>query len=433
MTDITTLILVAGKSSRFKSRKSKIFHELGGISIIDHVFNNVKKISKNNIIFVCNNNNIDFLKKRFKNCKFALQKNQNGTANAVLAAKKFLGKKSNVLILVGAVPLINLVTLRKLIYNFSKNRLSGAILAFNAKNPFGYGRLITNKNKVESVIEELNASPIVKKLTLCNSGVLLCKYSLLFSFINKINIKKNKKEAYLTDIFNICYQNKNSFNYYLCDEEEMLGVNTLSDFNKVDEIYQNRLRKNLINEGAKILNPKTVRVSHDTKIGKDSIIEPFVFIKNGVQIKSQVTIKSHTVLESSKIGKGSSIGPFAQLRSGNIIGEKVKIGNFVEIKNSKIGNKCSINHLSYIGDSQLGKNVNVGAGTITCNYDGKNKHKTIIEDNVFIGTNNSLIAPLKIRKNSKTGAGSIIRKNIPPDSLVVGLDKLIKLKKNKRK
>ena len=138
-------------------------------------------------------------------------------------------------------------------------------------------------------------------------------------------------------------------------------------------------------------------------------------------------------MESSKIGKGSSIGPFAQLRPGTMIGENVKIGNFVEIKNSKIGNQCSISHLSYIGDSQLGKNINVGAGTITCNYDGKNKHKTIIEDNVFIGTNTSLIAPLRIRKNSKTGAGSIIRKNIPPNSLVVGLDKLVKLKKNKRK
>ena len=433
MTNLTTLILVAGKSSRFKSNKSKIFHELGGIPIIDHVFNNAKKISKNNIVFVCNKSNINILKKRFKNCKFALQKKQNGTANAVLAAKKFIKKNSSILILFGDVPLITLVSLRKLIHNFYKNKLSGAILAFNAKKPFGYGRLIIQKNKVESVIEELNASPAIKKLTLCNSGVMLCKYNLLFSFVTKINNKNNKGESYLTDIFAICYQNKIFFNYYLCDEDEMLGVNTLDDFNKIDDIYQKRLRQNLINNGVKILDPKTVRVSHDTKIGKDSSIEQFVFIKNGVEIKSQVIIKSHTVLESSKIGKGSSIGPFARLRPSTTIGENVKIGNFVEIKNSKIGNKCSINHLSYIGDSQLGKNVNVGAGTITCNYDGKNKHKTIIEDNVFIGTNTSLIAPLRIRKNSKTGAGSIIRKNIPPNSLVVGLDKLVKIKENKRK
>ena len=176
-----------------------------------------------------------------------------------------------------------------------------------------------------------------------------------------------------------------------------------------------------------------MRVSYDTQVGKNSIIEPFVFIKNGVKIKNQVIVKSHSVLESSIIRKGSSIGPFARLRPGSVIGENVKIGNFVEIKNSKIGNKSTISHLSYIGDSQLGKNVNIGAGTITCNFDGKNKNKTIIEDNVFIGTNTSLIAPVIIRKNSKTGAGSVIKKNIPSNSLVVGFDRLVKSMKRKKK
>ena len=433
MTNITTLILIAGKSSRFKSNKSKIFHELAGLPVIDHIYNKAKKISKNNIIFVCNKNNINTLKKRFNNCKFALQKNQNGTADAVLSAKKFIKNKSNILILFGDVPLIALSTLKKMTNIFIKDKLPGLMIAFDSTDPSGYGRVITKGKKVESVVEELNASPNIKKISLCNAGVMLCKYELLFSFINKISNKNKKREKYLPDIFAICHQNKKSFQYILCKEEEMLGINTLDDFNKVDEIYQNLLIRNLIEKGVKIINPKTVRVSYDTQVGKNSIIEPFVFIKNGVKIKNQVIVKSHSVLESSIIGKGSSIGPFAQLRPGSVIGENVKIGNFVEIKNSKIGNQCSISHLSYIGDSQLGKNINVGAGTITCNYDGKNKHKTIIEDNVFIGTNTSLIAPLRISKNSKTGAGSIIRKNIPPNSLVVGLDKLVKLKKNKRK
>ncbi len=212
-----------------------------------------------------------------------------------------------------------------------------------------------------------------------------------------------------------------------------MGINTLDDFNKVDEIYQNLLIKNLIEKGVIIINPKTVRVSYDTQVGKNSIIEPFVFIKNGVKIKNQVIVKSHSVLELSIISKGSSIGPFARLRPGSVIGENVKIGNFVEIKNSKIGNKSTISHLSYIGDSQLGKNVNIGAGTITCNFDGKNKNQTIIEDNVFIGTNTSLIAPVIIRKNSKTGAGSVIKKNIPSNSLVVGFDRLVKSMKRKKK
>ena len=433
MTSITTLILVAGKSSRFKSNKSKIFHELAGLPVIDHIYNKAEKISKNNIIFVCNKNNIDSLKQHFYNCKFALQKNQNGTADAVLSAKKFIKKKSNILILFGDVPLITLSSLKKLTNIFNKKKIPGLMLAFDSAEPFGYGRVVTKGKKVESVVEELNASPDIKKISLCNAGVMLCKYELLFSFINKISSKNKKREKYLPDIFAIFHQNKKSFKYILCKEEEMLGINTLDDFNKIDEIYQNLLIKNLIGKGVKIIDRKTVRVSHDTQVGKNSIIEPFVFIKNGVKIKNQVIIKSHTVIESSIIGKGSSVGPFAQIRPGCVIGENVKIGNFVEIKNSKIGNKCTIAHLSYIGDTQLGKNINIGAGTITCNFDGKNKNKTIIEDNVFIGSNTSLIAPVRIRKNSKTGAGSVIRKNIPPNSLVVGLDRLVKSIKSNRK
>ena len=433
MTNITTLILIAGKSSRFKSNKSKIFHELAGLPVIDHIYNKAKKISKNNIIFVCNKNNINTLKKRFNNCKFALQKNQNGTADAVLSAKKFIKNKSNILILFGDVPLIALSTLKKITNIFIKDKLPGLMIAFDSTDPSGYGRVITKGKKVESVVEELNASPNIKKISLCNAGVMLCKYELLFSFINKISNKNKKREKYLPDIFAICHQNKKSFQYILCKEEEMLGINTLDDFNKVDEIYQNLLIRNLIEKGVIIINPKTVRVSYDTQVGKNSIIEPFVFIKNGVKIKNQVIVKSHSVLESSIIGKGSSIGPFARLRPGSVIGENVKIGNFVEIKNSKIGNKCTIAHLSYIGDSQLGKNINIGAGTITCNYDGKKKNKTIIEDKVFIGSNTSLVAPLKIGRNSKTGAGSVITRNIPSNSLVVGYDKLVIPKKTRKK
>ncbi len=433
MTNITTLILTAGKSSRFKSNKSKIFHELAGLPVIDHIYNKAKKISKNNIIFVCNKNNINSLKKRFNNCKFALQKNQNGTADAVLSAKKLINKESSILILFSDVPLITLSTLKKATNIFIKDKLTGLMIAFDSTDPSGYGRVITKGTKVESVVEELNASPNIKKISLCNAGVMLSNYELLFSFIDKISNKNKKREKYLPDIFSICHQNKKSFQYILCKEEEMMGINTLDDFNKVDEIYQNLLIRNLIEKGVKIINSKTVRVSYDTQVGKNSVIEPFVFIKNGVKIKDQVIVKSHSVLESSIIGKGSSIGPFARLRPGSVIGENVKIGNFVEIKNSKIGNKSTIAHLSYIGDSILGKNINIGAGTITCNYDGKKKNKTIIEDKVFIGSNTSLVAPLKIGRNSKTGAGSVVTKNIPSNSLVVGHDKLIIPNKTRKK
>ena len=429
MKKITTIILVAGKSSRFKGSKSKIFHELAGLTIIEHIYNKAKKISNNDIIFVCNKDNIKILKKMFSNCKFALQKNQKGTADAVLSAKKFLRKNSNILILFGDVPLVNLNTLIKLKNNFFKNKLHGSMLAFNAKNPFAYGRVLTLKNKVISVVEELNATNEIRKISLCNAGILICKYSLLFSYIKKIENKNIKKEKYLPDIFNISHQNNQSFNYILCDENEMLGVNTLHDFNKIDKIYQELLINKLIKKGVNIINPSTVRVSYDTIIGKNSIIEPFVIIAKGVKIGSQVIIKSYSNIDSSHIGNNCSIGPYARLRPFSKIDEKSKIGNFVEIKNSKIGKNTSISHLSYIGDSSLGRNVNIGAGTITCNFDGKNKHKTIIENNVFVGSNCSLVAPIKIKRNSKIGAGSVITKNIPSNSLALTRPKLIIKKK----
>tara|TARA_B100000965_G_scaffold341141_1_gene309793 strand:- start:2781 stop:4085 length:1305 start_codon:yes stop_codon:yes gene_type:complete len=429
MKKITTIILVAGKSSRFKGRKSKIFHELAGLTIIEHIYNKAKKISNNDIIFVCNKDNIKILKKMFSNCKFALQKNQKGTADAVLSAKNFLKKNSNILILFGDVPLVNLNTLIKLKNNFFKNKLHGSMLAFNAKNPFAYGRVLTLKNKVISVVEELNATNEIRKISLCNAGILICKYSLLFSYIKKIDNKNIKKEKYLPDIFNISHQNNQSFNYILCDENEMLGVNTLNDFNKIDKIYQELLINKLIKKGVSIIDPSTVRVSYDTIIGKNSIIEPFVIIAKGVKIGSQVIIKSYSNIDSSHIGNSCSIGPYARLRPFSKIDEKSKIGNFVEIKNSKIGKNTSISHLSYIGDSSLGRNVNIGAGTITCNFDGKNKHKTIIENNVFVGSNCSLVAPIKIKRNSKIGAGSVITKDIPSNSLALTRPKLIIKKK----
>jgi len=300
-------------------------------------------------------------------------------------------------------------------------------------NPFGYGRLIASNKKVISVVEELNASKEIKKISLCNSGVMICKFNLLFSFIGKINNRNKKKEKYLPDIFNICHKNNKSFNYILCNEEEMLGINTLNDFNKVDEIFQNHLKAKFLNNGVKILEPQTVRLSYDTKIGKNSLIEPYTFFHNGVKIDKDVHIKSHTTIQSAEIKNGSSIGPFARIRPYSKIGKNVKIGNYVEVKNSIIGDNTSISHLSYIGDSKIGKKVNIGAGTITCNYDGVKKNKTIIEDNAFIGSNTSLIAPIKIKKNSKIGAGSVINADIPENSIALERAKLKIVKKYRKK
>ena len=418
MKKITTVILAAGNSSRFKHSKSKIFQDLSGSSVIEHVYKIAEKISKSEVIFVCNKKNIKDLKNNFPKAKFVIQHKQRGTADAISNVKNLL-KNFNLLILFADAPLISLESIKKLIKNFYKNKSVGSMIAFKTKNPYGYGRVIINGNYVDAVVEELNASLKEKEIRLCNSGVMLCNSKLLFENIHKISNKNIKKEKYLPDIFSIFNKINKSFTYILGSEEEMLGINTIKNLIDLDIIFQRRIKNNIIEKGVIILQPDTVRVSCDTKIKKGSIIEPHVIIKPGVLIKENVIIKSHTVLEKCIIGKNSLIGPSARIRPISKIGVNVKIGNYVEIKNSNIGDNTSISHLSYIGDSIVGKNVNIGAGTITCNYNGKKKNKTFIENDVFIGSNTSLIAPLKIGARSTIGAGSVINLNIPKNHLAI--------------
>ena len=434
MKKITTVILAAGNSSRFKYPKSKIFQDLAGLPIIDHVYLIANKISPNNVIFVCNKNNIEELKNKFLNAKFIIQSKQSGTADAIYCAKKYL-KDLNVLILFADAPLISLGSIKKLIKNFYKNNSRGSMIAFKAKNPHGYGRVKIQNNFVTSVVEELSASESERKINLCNSGVMLCSSKLLFNNIGKISNNNIKKEKYLPDIFSIFNNIDLNFSYVLGSEDEMLGINTIQDLIDLEKIFQKKIKDKIIKGGVILQKPESIHLSYDTVIKKGSNIEPFVFIKAGVSIKNNVNIKSHSILESCTINSFSSIGPSARIRPYTKIGKNVKIGNFVEVKNSIIGDSTSISHLSYIGDSKIGKNINIGAGTITCNYDGLRKNKTIINDNVFVGSNCSLVAPITIGKNSTIGAGSVITKNIPNNHLALErseiqiLRKLRKLRK----
>ena len=431
MKKITTVILAAGNSSRFRHPKSKIFQDLAGLPIIDHVYRIANKISPKNVIFVCNKNNIEDLKNKFLNAKFVIQNQQRGTADAISSAEKYL-KDSNILILFADVPLITLGSIKRLIKNFYKNNSRGSMIAFKAKNSYGYGRVKIQKNFVTSVVEELNASESEKKINLCNSGVMLCNSRSLFNNINKISNNNIKKEKYLPDIFSIFNNLNLSFSYVLGSEDEMLGVNTMQDLINLETIFQKKIKDKIIKGGVILQNPESIHLSYDTVIKRGSNIEPFVFIKAGVSIKNNVSIKSHSILERCKINSFSLIGPSARIRPHTKIGKNVKIGNFVEVKNSIIGDSTSISHLSYIGDSKLGKYINIGAGTITCNYDGSRKNRTIINDNVFVGSNCSLVAPITIGKNSTIGAGSVITKNIPKNHLALERTEIRILKKHRK-
>ncbi|MBS56952.1 MAG: UDP-N-acetylglucosamine diphosphorylase/glucosamine-1-phosphate N-acetyltransferase [Rickettsiales bacterium] len=429
MSEIYTVILAAGKSTRYKGKQSKLLENLAGLPIITHVFNLAKKISGKNVIIVCNKDNISEFKKTINGCKFIIQKKQKGTADAILSAKPYL-KNKDFLILFGDAPLVTLNNLKKLIQKFKLYQSAGTMLAFNTDNPFGYGRLKKINNKVLKVVEEINTNAEEKKITLCNSGIMIVKSKTFFQNLKMIKINNKKNERYLPDIFEIYYNQNNPFNYFICSEEEMLGINTIEDFVKADKIFQNNIIKKFLNKGVLIINPESSRFSFDTNIEKGVIIESNVVIQKGVKISKGCVIKSFSYLEGVNIKENCSIGPNARIRPKSFISKYVKIGNYVEIKNSSIGDSSSIAHLSYIGDTVIGKKVNIGAGTITCNYDGKNKHKTIINDGAFIGSNTSLIAPIKINKNSTIAAGSVVNKDIPPKNLAIERSKLKIIKKN---
>ena len=421
MKNITTVILAAGKSTRFISKKSKLTQELAGLPIVSHVYNTAKKISGKNIIVVCNKENHNELSSLLKNCKFVIQKNQKGTADAIEAAKSSI-KTQNFIILFGDVPLISDNSLKRLINNF-KNKV-GSMILFKSLKPHGYGRAILEKNKVVKVVEEIHTSKSEKLIELCNSGIMLVNKSIFFKLIKQIKFRKIKKERYLTDIFEIYFKKKIPFSFIQAEEEEMSGINTLLDFNKVDKILQKRLVTKFLNNGVLIKKPETCYFSYDTKIQSKVIIEPNVTIRNKVSIKSGSIIKNFSDLEGILVKENCSIGPHARLRPNSTIGKNCKIGNYVEIKSSIIGNDTNISHLSYIGDSNVGSQVNIGAGCITCNYDGVKKNKTFIGNKAFIGSNSSLVAPVKIGNNVRIGAGSVINKDIPRNKLAVRRSKL---------
>ena len=421
MKNITTVILAAGKSTRFISKKSKLTQELAGLPVVSHVYNTAKKISGKNIIVVCNKENHNELSSLLKNCKFVIQKNQKGTADAIEAAKSSI-KTQNFIILFGDVPLISDNSLKRLIKNF-KNKV-GSMIAFKSLKPHGYGRVILEKNKVVEVVEEIHTSKSEKLIELCNSGIMLVNKSIFFKLIKQIKFRKIKKERYLTDIFEIYFKKKIPFTFIQAEEEEMSGINTLLDFNKVDKILQKRLVRKFLNNGVLIKKPETCYFSYDTKIQSKVIIEPNVTIRNKVSIKSGSIIKNFSDLEGILVKENCSIGPHARLRPNSTIGKNCKIGNYVEIKSSIIGNDTNISHLSYIGDSNVGSQVNIGAGCITCNYDGVKKNKTFIGNKAFIGSNSSLVAPVKIGNNVRIGAGSVINKDIPRNKLAVRRSKL---------
>ena len=434
MQEIETIILAAGKGSRMKSNMPKVLHVLGAMPLLGHVLEATKKISKN--IHLVYGHGGDQVKSFFNNedINWILQEQQLGTGHAVREVIPHIKDQSSVLILYGDVPLITHRTLKLLLNESIETGFS--ILTCILENPKGYGRIIRDKNgQIESIVEEKDASEEQKKVKEINTGIMSIRSDLLKEFLPRIKSNNAQNEIYLTDIVDMVSKSGRQIKSVTTSEEyEVSGVNDKKQLSELERIHQLNQADQFMRDGLLLRDAARFDCRGEFSFGQDCEIDVnCIFsgrvtlgsnvkigpncIINNCSIDSNVQILPNTMIENSNIGAGSSIGPFARIRPETTIGENAKIGNFVEVKKSSIGESSKVSHLSYIGDSNIGDDVNIGAGVITCNYDGTNKHPTHIGDGSFIGSNCELVAPINIGKNSVIGAGSTITKDVPEGSL----------------
>ena len=426
--EVTTIILAAGKGTRMKSNISKPMHKIAGLEIISHIIKTVEKIdTKETIIVVSEENNEDITKCLSDKEKLVIQKERKGTGDATKTAIDIISNINNpVLITYGDMPLVESETYTKMIKRIYEENVSIVALGFYTKDTTNkYGRFKINAdNNLESIIEFKDATEEERKNPLCNAGIYVIKNAeLLKNLLERIDNKNASGEYYLTDIIKIAYEQKLKCVYDIAMENEVMGVNSRNELAVAEKIFQDKKRQEFMLSGVTLQEPSTVYFSYDTIIENDVTIEPNVFFANGVKIKSGTVIKSFSYLEDCEINNNVTIGPFARIRPGTVLKNNCKVGNFCEIKKSTIGNGTKINHLSYIGDTEIGDNTNIGAGTITCNYNGYTKSKTKIGNNSFIGSNTIIIAPINIGNNTMTAAGSVITNDVIDGAIAISRTK----------
>jgi bifunctional UDP-N-acetylglucosamine pyrophosphorylase / glucosamine-1-phosphate N-acetyltransferase len=417
------VILAAGRGTRMNSALPKVLHQVAGRSMLGHVLALAKSVEGADIAVVVGPGMDEVgaeVKRLAPGAQVFLQESQLGTAHAVLSARPALQRHTgDVIVLYADTPLIHVSTLSRL--HAALNEGSGvAVLGFEARDPTGYGRLITvGETTLLAIREHKDSSPEERKITLCNSGVLAFRLPDLLGVLGRIGNANAKGEYYLTDSVEIARADGAHAAVVRCSESEVLGVNSRAQLAAAERIWQDRARVAAMDNGATLISPETVFFSYDTVIGRDVIVEPHVVFGPGVTIADGAEIKAFCHFEGAAIGANARIGPFARLRPGANLAARVHIGNFVEVKNSTLGVGAKANHLSYLGDGLVGAGANVGAGTIFCNYDGFFKHKTEVGEGAFIGSNTSLVAPVKIGDGAYIGSGSVITKDVAPGALAL--------------
>ncbi|MGZ5852346.1 MAG: bifunctional UDP-N-acetylglucosamine diphosphorylase/glucosamine-1-phosphate N-acetyltransferase GlmU, partial [Hyphomicrobium sp.] len=415
------VVLAAGEGTRMKSALPKVLHKIAGRSMLGHVLALARELAPQSLAVVIGPGMEDVRAEALREAPTAqvfVQAERKGTADAVLAAREALAShKGDVLVLYADTPLLTTDALRRVMGSLDQGA-GIAVLGFEAADPTGYGRLLTDPGAwLMAIREERDASESERRIRLCNSGVMGFRLDDLLGILGRIGNANAKGEIYLTDAVEIARKGAVRAGVVVCAEEEVLGVNSRDQLAAAEAIFQTRARLSAMREGATLIAPETVWLAYDTKLGRDVIIEPNVFFGPGVSVEDGAEIKANCHIEHSHIGPGARVGPFARLRPGADLGPRVHVGNFVEIKNSTLGEGAKANHLSYVGDGDVGGGANIGAGTIFCNYDGFNKHRTVIGPGAFIGSNSSLVAPVKIGDGAYIGSGSVITRDVAAGAL----------------
>jgi bifunctional UDP-N-acetylglucosamine pyrophosphorylase/glucosamine-1-phosphate N-acetyltransferase len=420
---IAVIVLAAGKGTRMRSDLPKVLHKAAGRSLLGHVLHATKATTPERTVVISGPDMPEVAaeaKRIVPDAAVAIQEKRQGTGHAVGIARDGLkGFQGTVLVLYGDVPLIRSETIRSLADAVTPDSPL-AVLGFRAANPTGYGRLIQDRSgKLVAIREELDTTVDERRIDLCNSGFIAVETRLLWELLPKIRNDNAKGEYYLTDLVGLTVGAGHKVALAECPEAEVHGVNTRAQLAQIEGLLQVRYRLMAMDNGATLIDPASVFLSADTEIGKDVRIEPHVVIGPDVIIGDDVEILAFSHIVGSRIADGARVGPFARLRPGAAIGRNAHIGNFCEVKKARIGDGAKVNHLTYIGDANVGARSNIGAGTITCNYDGFEKHRTDIGADVFIGSNTALVAPVTVGDRSNVAAGSVITRDVPEDSLAI--------------
>ena len=416
-----TIVLAAGEGVRMRSARPKALHELAGRSMLAHTLSAVLEVA-DDVAVVVGPDRKDVAAEALKaapGAKIAVQRERRGTADAVLAAREQIARGTDdVLVVYADIPLIKGATLAAMRSELARGARVVA-LGFRPADPTGYGRLIECDGRLVAIREHEDASVEERASALCNAGPIAFSGAEALSLLEAVTPDNAQKEYYLTDIVEIANARGFIARSLTADEKEVMGVNDRAQLAAAEAALQDRLRRRAMAEGATLVAPETVFLSFDVRIGRDVLIEPNVVIGRGVTIEDGAVIRAFSYLEGARVASGASVGPFARLRPGADIAANAKIGNFVEIKQAAIEPGAKVNHLSYIGNARVGAGANIGAGTITCNYDGFSKHKTDIGAGAFIGSNTALVAPVTIGEGAYVGSGSVITKPVDADALAV--------------